>query len=202
MFRNAEHYPDPTAGQAARRILQKEKIMNTGKRFEADFKASCPKDAWVYRLKDSAATYYGGNDQLSFSIDNICDFLVYHSGHLMLAELKTIDQKSIPLPKILGSWNKEKGKYRKEKHIRDMAAAAKHGGISAVVVIEYRPIRRTFAVPAADVLDFLAAGERKSIPWQWAAVKGIEVEQRPLKVTWRYDIAGLLDQLEKGGAAQ
>lgn len=176
--------------------------MNTGKRFEADFKASCPKDAWVYRLKDSAATYYGGNDQLSFSIDNICDFLVYHSGHLMLAELKTIDQKSIPLPKIFGSWNKEKGKYRKEKHIRDMAAAAKHGGISAVVVIEYRPIRRTFAVPASDVLDFLTAGERKSIPWQWAAVRGIEVEQRPLKVNWRYDIAELLDQLEKGGAAQ
>ena len=176
--------------------------MNTGKRFGADFRASCPKDAWIYRLKDSAATYYGGNDQLAFSIDNICDFLVFRGGHLVLAELKTIDQKSIPLPKILGSWNKEKCKYRKEKHIRDMVAAAKHGGISAVVVVEWRRSRRTFAVQAADVLEFRAAGERKSIPRQWAAVKGVEVEQRPLKVNWRYDIAGLLDQLERGSAAQ
>lgn len=199
MYYNFEHYPDPTAGGAHGHIEKEEKRLNTGKRFEADFKASCPKDAWVYRLKDSAATYYGGNDQLSFSIDNICDFLVYHSGHLILAELKTIDQKSIPLPKILGTWNKEKGKYRKEKHIRDMDAAAQHEGISAVVVIEFRPIRRTFAVSAADVLAFLAAGERKSIPWQWAAVKGIEVDQRQLKVNWRYDVAGLLARLEKVG---
>ena len=49
--------------------------MNTGKQFEADFKASVPSDAWCYRLKDSAATYYGGNENLSFSIDNICDSL-------------------------------------------------------------------------------------------------------------------------------
>lgn len=40
--------------------------MNTGKQFEADFKASVPSDAWCYRLKDSAATYYGGNENLSF----------------------------------------------------------------------------------------------------------------------------------------
>ncbi len=32
--------------------------MNTGKRFEADFKASTPKDAWLYRLNDSPAAYH------------------------------------------------------------------------------------------------------------------------------------------------
>ena len=42
--------------------------MNTGKQFEADFKASVPSDAWCYRLKDSAATYYGGNDNLSLML--------------------------------------------------------------------------------------------------------------------------------------
>ena len=51
--------------------------MNTGKQFEADWKKSMPPDAWCYRLKDSAATYYGGNENLSFSVDNICDFDVY-----------------------------------------------------------------------------------------------------------------------------
>ena len=36
--------------------------MNTGKQFETDWKSSMPKDAWCYRLKDSAATYYGGDE--------------------------------------------------------------------------------------------------------------------------------------------
>ena len=71
--------------------------MNTGKQFEADFKASVPPDAWCYRLKDSAATYYGGNENLSFSIDNICDFLVYRYPMNHLFELKTIETPSIPL---------------------------------------------------------------------------------------------------------
>ena len=77
MYWNPEHYPDPTAGAALRQLYRKEKDLNTGKQFEADWKKSMPPDAWCYRLKDSAASYYGGNENLSFSIDNICDFDVY-----------------------------------------------------------------------------------------------------------------------------
>ena len=77
MYRNSEYYPDPTAGAALRQLYRKEKDLNTGKQFEAAWKKSMPPDAWCYRLKDSAASYYGGNESLSFSIDNICDFDVY-----------------------------------------------------------------------------------------------------------------------------
>ena len=80
--------------------------MNTGKQFEADFKASVPSDAWCYRLKDRATTYYGGNESLSFSIDNICDFLVYRYPMNHLFELKTIETPSIPLER--GSASKER----------------------------------------------------------------------------------------------
>lgn len=97
--------------------------MNTGKQFEVDFKASVPPNAWCYRLKDSAATYYGGNENLSFSIDNICDFLVYRYPMSHLLELKTIETPSIPLEKVFGKYDKAKCKYRKEKHITDMVEA-------------------------------------------------------------------------------
>lgn len=60
MYRNSEYYPDPTAGAALRQLYRKEKDLNTGKQFEADWKKSMPPDAWCYRLKDSAASYYGG----------------------------------------------------------------------------------------------------------------------------------------------
>lgn len=101
MYRNHEHYPDPTAGRALGSLRRKENQLNTGKQFEADWKSSMPKDAWCYRLKDSAATYYGGNENLSFSIDNICDFDVYRYPMHHYFELKTIETPSIPLEKIL-----------------------------------------------------------------------------------------------------
>ena len=58
-------------------------------------------------------------------------------------------------------------------------------------------VDRTFAVPASAVLDFLRTQTRKSIPWQWAALHGIEVEQHQLRVHWRYDVDGLLKKLEE-----
>lgn len=51
VWRNGEHYPDPTAGAAFQRIAREEarNEMNEGKRFERDFKASVPPDAWCNR---------------------------------------------------------------------------------------------------------------------------------------------------------
>ena len=97
-----------------------------------------PPDAWCYRLKDSAATYYGGNENLSFSVDNICDFDVYRYPMHHYFELKTIETPSIPLTKIFGSFDRDKQKYHKLKHITDMAAAASYKGQTAHVVINYR----------------------------------------------------------------
>lgn len=78
-----------------------------------------------------------------------------------------------------------------------MAAAASYKGQTAHVVINYRgKVNRTFAVPASAVLEYMQTQTRKSIPWQWAALNGIEVEQHLLRVHWRYDVDGLLKKLE------
>ena len=113
MYRNPEYYPDPTAGAALRQLRRKENRLNTGKQFEADRKKSIPPDAWCYRLKDSAATYYGGNENLSFSVDNICDFEVYRYPLHHYFELKTIETPSIPLEKILGKFDRDKQRFHK-----------------------------------------------------------------------------------------
>lgn len=198
MVRNAEHYPDPTAGAALCRIGRKEKILNTGKQFEQDWKNSIPKDAYCYRLRDSAATYYGGNDNLTFSVDNICDFIVYRSPLMHLMELKTIDTPSIPLQKIFGKYDPEKKQYHKIKHITDMVTAAQTEGITAHVIINYRgKVNRTFAVQAFDVMQYSITESSKSIPWQWAAEHGTEITQRQLKVHWRYDVDGFLKEIER-----
>ena len=80
-----------------------------------------------------------------------------------------------------------------------MAHAASFKGQTAHVVINYRgKVNRTFAVPASAVLEYMSTQTRKSIPWQWAALNGIEVEQHLLRVHWRYDVEGLLRKLEGG----
>ena len=61
-------------------------------------------------------------------------------------------------------------------------------------------VNRTFAISASAVLEYMNTQTRKSIPWQWAALNGIEVEQRLLRVHWRYDVEGLLKRLEGGEA--
>lgn len=197
MIRNSEHYPDPTAGAALRQIQRKENELNTGKQFEADFKKSMPPDAWCYRLRDSAATYYGGNENLAFSVDNICDFIVYRRPVLYLMELKTIDTPSIPLQKIFGRCDPDKKQYHKIKHITDMIAAASTEGIAAYVILNYRgKVNRTFAVQAFDILQYSVTESRKSIPWQWAALHGTEIAQRQLRVHWRYDVGAFLKEIE------
>ena len=83
-----------------------------------------PKDAWCYRLKDSAAAYYGGNESLSFSIDNICDFDVYRYPMHHYFELKTIDTPSIPLEK--DPWSIRPG----EAEVSKAQAYHRHGPCS------------------------------------------------------------------------
>lgn len=76
---------------------------------------------------------------------------------------------------------------------------AEFRGQTAHIVINYRGrVNRTFAIPASAVLEYMNTQTRKSIPWQWAALNGIEVEQHLLRVHWRYDVDGLLRVLEGG----
>ena len=64
-----------------------------------------PPDAKFYRLKDSAATYYGGKRNLeASSVDNICDTDVYPLPHAPLfLNSRPSRAPSIPLAKIFGS---------------------------------------------------------------------------------------------------
>lgn len=203
MYRNIEHYADPTAGAALARIQRAErKDMNAGKRFEADWRASIIKvpEVWYYRFNDSPATYYGGAQEgIRFAMDNICDCQIYAYPCLHLFELKTVETPSASLTSMFGKLDMEKGQYKKEKHLRDMTAAAQRTGVTASVVINYRAKERTYACGADQVLDFLdeaKAGGRKSIPEVWCQEHGLEVGGRKLRVNYRYDVAGLIEKLK------
>lgn len=207
VWRNSEHYPDPTAGDAFRRINREEetKTMMEGKRFERDFKASVPADAWCYRLRDSPISYYGGSEAegIRFAQDNICDFFLYRQPTLYLLELKTVGTRSAALASLFGKYDPDKHAYKKQKHLQDMAVAATRQGLQALVVLNYRLSEHTYALPADTVLRFVEQaidnGGRKSIPESWCQENGIAVAARQLRVNWRYDVAGMMEAI--GGDA-
>lgn len=175
--------------------------MNVGKQFEADWKRSIPtKTAWYYRLRDSGATYYGGGDNLRFSVDNLCDCIVYKYPCIYLFELKTCDTPSIPLQNILGAYDKDADRYRKAKHLIEMADAETFKGVGAFVVIYFRGnVNRTFAVSADKIYKLVYHSDfnRKSIPWQWCEENGVEVGMKLRRVHYDYDVEGLLNALKK-----
>lgn len=177
-------------------------MKNTGKRFEADWKASVPRDVWYYRFRDSPITYYGGSDAegIRFAQDNICDCQLYRHPRLYLVELKTVSTPSAALATLFGKFDPAAGRYKKQKHLEDMEAAACHPGIEALVVINYRASGYTYALPVRHVLGFVNAaingGGRKSIPESFCEEYGLPVAARKLRVNWRYDVAGLLERLE------
>lgn len=91
VWRNAEHYRDPTAGAAFRRIARKEetKTMMEGKRFERDFKASVPPDGHTvhdyderFRLEDDGLI--PGNQPFRWSVLDetqlTADWYITHGG--------------------------------------------------------------------------------------------------------------------------
>lgn len=203
IWRNGEHYCDPTAGAALQSIAHKEVCSNMmeGKRFERDFKASVPPDAWCYRLRDSPISYYGGSEAegIRFAQDNICDFFLFRAPSLYLLELKTVGTRSASLTSLFGRFDPDKGTYKKQKHLQDMADAAVRRSLQALVVLNYRLAEHTYALPAADVLDFVRqaiVGGRKSIPEDWCREHGRPVNARRLRVNWRYDVAAMMDECE------
>ena len=203
IWRNGEHYCDPTAGAALQSIAHKEVCSNMmeGKRFERDFKASVPLDTWCYRLRDSPISYYGGSEAegIRFAQDNICDFFLYRAPALYLLELKTVGTRSAALASLFGKYDPDKHAYKKQKHLQDMAFAATRQGLQALVVLNYRLSEHTYALPADTVLRFVEQaidnGGRKSIPESWCQENGIAVAARQLRVNWRYDVAGMMEAL-------
>ena len=116
---------------------------------------------------------------------------------LYLVELKTVGTPSASLESMFGKFDPAKGRWKKQKHLADMAKAAQRPGIAALVVINFRARGVTYAMPAEAVLDFMRLtldGGRRSIPPAWCAEHGVLVGQRQLRVNWRYDVAGMMDK--------
>lgn len=160
-------------------------MKNLGKVFEENFKKSVPDDVYFYRFRDSASSYYGGNQNLRFSASNIADCLIYDSINLCLCELKHHKGKSIPLNCIVGN-------RTKEKQIEDLYNANTFSGVFSYLIVFFSDVEKCYSLSINKLKDFIILselGERKSIPISYFEENGVEIEVTKLKTNYRFNIA-------------
>ena len=156
--------------------------MNSGKRFENNFKKSIPKDVYVYRFKDGSASW-GGNEKVRFQAKNICDFMLYKKPYLFLFELKSTKGKSLPNTNI------------KKHQLEDLLIASKYKGTVCGLLIEFSDYNTVYFIEINEYDKFIKCNIRKSIPVEYLKEKGIEVETTKKKVNIKLNIENMLSQI-------
>lgn len=164
-------------------------MKNLGKVFEQNFRKSIPDSdkIYYYRLKDSASSYYGGNQQLRFSQSNIADaFLFYvteYMNYLLILEFKNHKGKSLPINCI------------RDNQLKEMVEASKKMDVIPLLVVFFSDIERCFSLRIEDVNNYIKTSGRKSIPLEYFEQTAIEIEVTKLRTNYKYNIEEWLNNI-------
>lgn len=154
--------------------------MNAGKQFEQDFRKSIPERVFFYRFRDGTAAWKV-QENTRFQQSNMCDCMIFN-GILYLLELKTHKGKSIPFSAI------------RENQITELSKASTYPKIIAGFVVNFRDAEKTYFATAPKIEYFMSHEERKSIPLIWFEENGTLIQQKRLRVHYRYDIDKFLTE--------
>ena len=147
---------------------------NQGKKFEEDFKNSVPADVYIYKLKDAGGWSNATNTR--FTINNICDYIMYSMPTLYLLELKSFKGKSLPYSNI------------KNNQIKGLIDAAQTKGIKAGIVANFRELEKTYYIDIKELQEFYKESDRKSYPLELFEDRGQLIEQKKIVTRYKYNI--------------
>ena len=147
-----------------------------GKKFEEQFKKSIPNDVFLYRLKDSTATF--SNNNTSFAVYNISDFFAFYNNKLFFLELKCHKGKSLPFNCI------------RKTQIDEMIKASKYNNIESYIVINFYENNNDviFFVDINDVYKEMQKGKRKSLSIEVCYEKAILVSKYKKRINEYYNL--------------
>ena len=126
--------------------------LNSGKRFEENFKKSVPDNIFYYRFRDGTSSWDKGS-QTRFQQRNICDCQLFDGDYLYLLELKNTKGKSLSLNNI------------RKNQIDDLMEASEYANIVAGLVVNFADVEQTYFMEIKLAYYwFYEQTERKSIP--------------------------------------
>ena len=154
--------------------------INSGKRFEQQWKDSIPPNVFFYRFRDGTSAWGGSQENTRFQQSNMADCMIYDGYKLYLLELKSHKGKSLPLSAI------------RENQVTELFKASTYQNIISGFIINFADVGQTFFIQAVDVLDFIQCGERKSIPIDWCDMFGYQIFGQLKKVNYKWDIESFI----------
>lgn len=154
-------------------------ILNSGKRFEQQWKDSIPPNVFFYRFRDGTSAW-GDQGNTRFQQSNMCDCEMFDGQNLYLLELKSHKGKSLPLSAI------------RKNQLDELLKASTYKNIVAGFIVNYADVGQTFFIPATNVIDFITDGERKSIPLVWCERFGIKINGILKKVNYKWDVENFI----------
>lgn len=163
--------------------------MNSGKRFEENFKKSVPDNIFYYRFRDGTSSWSDKacegcpkNKNLTrFQSKNICDCQLFDGNYLYLLELKNTKGKSLSLNNI------------RKNQIDDLMEASEYANIVAGLVVNFADVEQTYFMEIKLAYYwYYEQTERKSIPIKAFRDGCIKIQAKKLKTNYRYDIQGFI----------
>lgn len=125
-------------------------MKSVGKVFENNFKASCPKEWFYYRLFDGTASY-DESQATRFQLSNICDCFIFTGSKLLLCELKSFKGTSMPFSNI------------RETQLTRMLKAEAYENVKPYFILNARRIEKTFFMLPSTLIKIQEESSKKSI---------------------------------------
>lgn len=158
--------------------------INNGKRFEQNWKNSVPKDIFYYRLRDGSSSW-GGNENVRFQAENICDSIMFDGDYLYTLELKSTKGKSLPFNNI------------KKHQIDDLLRCSSYSNVIAGFVIEFNELSECYFIEISRFKTFYDTTNRKSLSLQFCRENGIKIGVEKIKINRKFDIEKFLKESVK-----
>lgn len=156
--------------------------INSGKRFEQNWKKSIPKDIFYYRFRDGSSSW-GGNDKVRFQQTNICDCLMFDGDYLYLLELKSTKGKSLPFNNI------------KKHQIDDLLWASTYSNTICGLVIEFSKIAECYFIEINKFKVFYESTSRKSMPIDYLEKYGLKIDVERKKINSKFDVEKFINNV-------
>lgn len=172
--------------------------MNSGKKFENDWKKSIKniEQIYYYRLKDSPSGFGQDSKFTRFTNNNPYDCYGFYNFHLFPMELKHTKNGSISIQR----YKTDKNKMIKLHQIEGLTEASHYKGIWAGFVFNFineeKDINHTYWLSIIDFNQFLKENAKKSINEKDTIIyNGILINAEKKRVNYIYNVLELLNSL-------
>jgi len=161
--------------------------MNAGKKFENDFKNSVDTDKiFLHRFKDGTTGTVNGQ-MIRFKNKNLCDFLLFKDGQLVLVELKSFLGKSMSFSNIKSNVNEQ------QAIVYNLRLEAKKNNVKVYMILNFRDLSETYAIDIHNFDEFYRMTSKKSISIDEARQLGKQLFQQKKRTSYKYEIDSLFN---------